>query len=70
MVPVLVRPAQMSTEVAGVGCPGSENDGVSLTATSTGPGWTTAGGGWTGNGCDGSSVWTMDPNGTRPARPR
>ena len=67
VVPVLVRPARMGTEVAGVGCPGSENDGVSLAAASTGPGWTTAGGGWSGNGCDGSSVWTMDPNGTSPS---
>jgi hypothetical protein len=22
-----------------------------------------AGGGWTGNGCDGSTLWTMDPSG-------
>jgi hypothetical protein len=62
VVPVLVRPARMGTEVAGVGCPGSQNDGVSLAAASTGPGWATAGGGWSGNGCDGSSVWTMDPD--------
>lgn len=62
VVPVLVRPARMGTEVAGPGCPGSQNDGVSLTAASTGPGWATAGGGWSGNGCDGSSVWTMDPD--------
>ena len=67
VVPVLVRPARMGTEVAGAGCPGSENDGVSLAAASTGPGWATAGGGWTGNGCDGSSVWTMDPDGTSPS---
>lgn len=67
VVPVLVRPARMGTEVAGPGCPGSENDGVSLAAASTGPGWATAGGGWTGNGCDGSSVWTMDPDGTSPS---
>jgi hypothetical protein len=65
VVPVLVRPARMGTEVAGVGCPSSPNDGISLAAASTGPGWTTAGGGWTGNGCDGSSVWTMDPNGNQ-----
>jgi hypothetical protein len=26
-----------------------------------------AGGGWTGNGCDGSTLWTMDPNGNQPA---
>jgi hypothetical protein len=65
VVPVLVRPARMSTEVAGVGCPGSPNDGISLAGTSAGPGWTTAGGGWTGNGCDGSSVWSLDPNGNQ-----
>jgi hypothetical protein len=67
VVPVLVRPHRMGTEVAGVGCPNSHNDGISLAGASTGPGWTTAGGGWTGNGCDGSSVWTMDPNGTSPS---
>jgi hypothetical protein len=67
VVPVLVRPHRMGTEVAGVGCPSSHNDGISLAGASTGPGWTTAGGGWTGNGCDGSSVWTMDPNGTSPS---
>jgi hypothetical protein len=26
----------------------------------------TAGGGWTGDGCDGSTLWTMDPNGNQP----
>jgi len=26
-----------------------------------------AGGGWTGNGCDGSTLWTMDPNGNQAA---
>jgi len=67
VVPVLVRPHRMGTEVAGVGCPNRHNDGISLAGASTGPGWTTAGGGWTGNGCDGSSVWTMDPNGTSPS---
>jgi len=67
VVPVLVRPHRMGAEVAGVGCPNSHNDGISLASASTGPGWTMAGGGWTGNGCDGSSVWTMDPNGTSPS---
>lgn len=33
----------------------------------SGPGWTTATGGWTGDGCDGSSVWTMDPSGKQTA---
>jgi hypothetical protein len=65
VVPVLVRPARMGTEVAGVGCPGSQNASVSLAAAASGPGWTPAGGGWTGNGCDGSSVWTMDPGGSQ-----
>ena len=65
VVPVLARPARAGTEVAGVGCPGSHHAGVSLAAAATGPGWTTAGGGWTGNGCDGSSVWTTDPTGNQ-----
>jgi hypothetical protein len=38
---------------------------VLLDAATKGPGWTPAGGGWTGDGCDGSSVWTMDPNGNQ-----
>jgi hypothetical protein len=67
VVPSLFRPAGAGTEVAGVGCPDSQGDGVSLDAASTGPGWSAAGGGWTGNGCDGSSVWTMDPNGNQPS---
>lgn len=65
VVPVLVRPARMGTEVAGVGCPGSQHASVSLTAATSGPGWASAGGGWTGNGCDGSSVWTMAPVGNQ-----
>jgi transcriptional regulator with XRE-family HTH domain len=52
-------------EIAGVGCPNSQRDGVNLDAASRGPGWTAEGGGWTGNGCDGSAVWTMDPNGNQ-----
>jgi hypothetical protein len=52
-------------EIAGVGCPNSQSNGVNLDAASSGPGWTAAGGGWTGNGCDGSAVWTMDPNGNQ-----
>lgn len=63
--PGQIRPAGARLEVAGVGCPDSLADGVSLAAASTGPGWVAAGGGWTGNGCDGASVWTMDPNGTQ-----
>lgn len=67
VVPSLIRSAGAGTEVAGVGCPDSQGDGISLAAATTGPGWTAAGGGWTGNGCDGSSVWTMDPSGNQPS---
>jgi translation initiation factor IF-2 len=49
-------------EIAGVGCPNSPGDGVNLDDAASGPGWTAAAGGWTGNGCNGSVVWTMDPN--------
>ena len=66
-MPRLVRPAGAGTEVAGVGCPDRQGDGVSLAAATTGAGWTAGGGGWTGNGCDGSSVWTMDPAGHQPS---
>ena len=59
------RPAGPGLAVAGVGCPDRQGDGISLAAATTGPAWTAAGGGWTGNGCDGSSVWTMDPNGNQ-----
>jgi hypothetical protein len=65
VVPVLVRPARMGAELAGVGCPASPYASVSVAAAASGPGWTSAGGGWTGNGCDGSSVWTMDPAGNQ-----
>jgi helix-turn-helix protein len=53
-------------EVAGVGCPRAQDDGVVLGNAPAGPGWAAAGGGWTGNGCDGSAVWTMNPNGNQP----
>jgi hypothetical protein len=48
-----------------VGCP---SDGGTFTFNNAprGPGWMSAGGGWTGNGCDGSTLWTMDPNGKQP----
>ena len=49
-------------EIAGVGCPNRPSDGVNLNRAASGPGWTAAAGGWTGNGCNGSAVWTMDPN--------
>jgi transcriptional regulator with XRE-family HTH domain len=54
-------------EVTGYGCPQGAGAGLTLDAAATGPGWTPAGGGWTGNGCDGASVWTMDPNGGTPS---
>jgi len=53
-------------EVAGVGCPHDQDAGIVIGNAPTGPGWATAGGGWTGNGCDGSTVWTMNPNGNQP----
>ena len=59
-------PAQ-SLEVVGVGCPNDSEEAVTLDNAPTGPGWMPAGGGWTGNGCDGSTLWTMDPNGNQPA---
>ena len=31
-----------------------------MDAAATGPGWFQGGGGWTANGCDGSSAWTVD----------
>ncbi len=49
-----------------MGCPSDGGDGVTFANAPTGPGWTPAGGGWTGNGCDGSTAWTMDPNGKQP----
>jgi hypothetical protein len=64
-VPALLRQASARLEVAGVGCPDNQGDGVSLDAAATGPAWTAAAGGWAGNGCNGSSVWTMDPNGNQ-----
>lgn len=60
------RPAAASTKVVGVGCPSDHGDTVTFDNAPTGPGWMTAGGGWTGDGCDGSTLWTMDPNGNQP----
>lgn len=54
-------------QVTGVGCPASQDNGVTLTAGSPGPPWTAAQGGWAGNGCDGASVWTMNPAGKQPS---
>jgi hypothetical protein len=53
--------------VAGVGCPASQDNGVTLTTARPGPPWTAAQGGWAGNGCDGASVWTMNPAGKQPS---
>jgi hypothetical protein len=55
------------SRVAGVGCPASQDHGVTLTAARPGPPWTSAQGGWTGDGCDGASVWTMNPAGKQPS---
>jgi hypothetical protein len=52
-------PAVPATEIAGIGCPDGAAQDVTLDAAATGPGWIAAGGGWTGNGCDGSSAWTV-----------
>lgn len=57
------RGTAASLEVAGVGCPGGGEAAVTVDDAPKGPGWMSAGGGWTGNGCDGSTLWTMDPNG-------
>lgn len=59
-------PAAASTKVVGVGCPSDYGDTVTFDNAPTGPGWMPAGGGWTGDGCDGSTLWTMDPNGNQP----
>ena len=53
--------------VAGVGCPAGQDNGVTLTTDRPGPPWTAAQGGWAGNGCDGASVWTMNPAGKQPS---
>jgi hypothetical protein len=62
---LLPRPA-VDREVAGVGCPHGRGDGVALVAAKPGPPWIPAEGGWTGDGCDGRSVWTLDPAGDGP----
>lgn len=53
-------------DVAGVGCPRDNRGTVVLVDAPSGPGWIAAGGGWTGNGCDGTAVWTFNPNGNQP----
>jgi hypothetical protein len=59
-------PAAASMKVVGVGCPSDHGDTVTFDNAPMGPGWMPAGGGWTGDGCDGSTLWTMDPNGNQP----
>jgi transcriptional regulator with XRE-family HTH domain len=54
-------------QVTGVGCPASQDNGVTLTAAGPGRPWTAAQGGWAGNGCDGASVWTMNPARKQPS---
>ncbi|MGH3251319.1 MAG: helix-turn-helix domain-containing protein [Trebonia sp.] len=61
-----VAPAGAWHEVTGVGCPQDRDDSVILDRARAGPGWASGGGGWTGDGCDGSAVWTMNPNGNQP----
>jgi hypothetical protein len=53
-------------QVTGFGCPQGAGEGVIVDNAYTGPGWAVADDGWTGNGCDGGSVWTMNPNGNQP----
>ena len=57
------RAAAALMEVAGIGCP---RGNVVVADAPTGPGWTASDGGWTGDDCDGSAVWTTDPNGNQP----
>jgi hypothetical protein len=54
-------------QVTGFGCPQGAGAGVNVDSAFMGPGWAVADDGWTGNGCDGGSVWTMNPNGNQPA---
>lgn len=67
--PVVPRQRALFREVAGVGCPNIDNDGVAVVAAKPGPPWVAAAGGWTGDGCDGASVWTPDPAVTEPVPP-
>ena len=61
-------PRQVATgpQVTGPGCPPGPGKGVIVGNAAMGPGWAAADDGWTGDGCDGSSVWTMNPNGNQP----
>jgi Helix-turn-helix domain len=68
-VPRMTSSPRMTSvlRVTGVGCPASQDNGVTLTTARPGPPWITAEGGWAGNGCDGASVWTMNPAGKQPS---
>jgi Helix-turn-helix domain len=54
-------------QIAGVGCPAGQGNGITFTAAKPGPPWTAAQGGWADNGCDGASVWTVNPAGKQAA---
>lgn len=62
-VPSARRGPVGSLEVIGVGCPSDGDDAVTPDNAPAAPAWMPAGGGWTGDGCDGSTLWTMDPSG-------
>jgi len=53
-------------QVTGFGCPQGAGKGVIMGNALIGPGWAVADDGWTGNGCNGGSVWTMNPTGHQP----
>lgn len=79
-MPVAARPTQKAhaaprmapssgggpMKVVGVGCPSVAGDQVTFNNAPMGPRWAPAGGGWTGNGCDGTTLWTMNPGGKQP----
>jgi hypothetical protein len=54
-----VTPPVATTAVAGIGCPDGLGQDVTVTAATAGPQWLPAPGGWTGNGCNGDSAWTL-----------
>jgi hypothetical protein len=56
---VSAAPPVPVTEIAGIGCPDGLGRDVTQNASVIGPGWIGTDGGWTGNGCDGSSEWTV-----------
>lgn len=60
------RPVATGPQVTGFGCPQGAGEGVIMGNPIMGPGWVVAADGWTSNGCDGGSVWTMSPNGPHP----